>query len=56
MPIHDDHHPILPGDALEDPREMILASALPFPRYEDMVIAELTDDEEALFLTAIAEA
>jgi hypothetical protein len=28
----------------------------PFPVYEDMVIEDLTDDEEAAFLTAIAEA
>ena len=56
MSIHDDHPPILPGESLEESRDQILASARPFPRYEDMVIDGLTDDEEASFLAAIAAA
>jgi hypothetical protein len=56
MSIHDEHHPVLPGESLEEPRDIVLASARPFPQYEDMVIDGLTDDEEALFLAAIADA
>ncbi len=56
MSIHDEHHPVLPGKTLEESRDVVVASAGPFPRYEDMVIDGLTDDEEALFLSAIANA
>ncbi len=54
MSVHDEHQPVLPGETLEEPREKVLASARPFPRYEDMVIERLTDDEETSFLAAIA--
>lgn len=37
-------------------REEVLARGRPFPRYEDMVIEGLTDEEEEAFLKAIAEA
>lgn len=37
-------------------REELLARAKPFPRYEEMVIEGLTDEEEEAFLKAIAEA
>jgi hypothetical protein len=56
MSIHDEHHPVLPGETLEESRDLVLASAQPFPRYEDMVIEGLTDDEERLFLAAITDA
>ena len=56
MSIQDERHPILPGDTMAESRETVLASAQPFPRYEDMVIDGRTDDVEALFLAAIADA
>lgn len=37
-------------------REEVLARGKPFPVYEDMVIEDLTDEEEEAFLAAIAEA
>jgi hypothetical protein len=37
-------------------REELLARAKPFPRYEEMVIEGLTDEEEKVFLDAIAQA
>ncbi len=37
-------------------REEVLARGRPFPPYEEMVIEDLTDEEEAAFLSAIAEA
>ena len=56
MSTHEDHpHPV-PGQSLEESREKVLARGKAFPRYEDMVIEELTDDEEAQFLAAIAGA
>ncbi len=33
MSIHDAHHPILPGESLEETRVQILASAPPIPRH-----------------------
>jgi hypothetical protein len=37
-------------------RDEMLARGKPFPRYEEMVIEGLTDEEEDVFLKAIAEA
>jgi hypothetical protein len=37
-------------------RDEILARGRPFPAYEEMVIDGLTDQEEDLFLQAIADA
>jgi hypothetical protein len=54
--IHDKNHPLLPGATLEEPRDSILASAPPFPPYEELVLDGLTDDEETSFLTAIVGA
>lgn len=54
MSMHQEHRPVLAGETLEESRERILATAAPFPPYEDMVIDGLTDDEEARFLAAIA--
>lgn len=56
MSTHEDHPHRLPGQSLELSRDEVLARGKPFPRYEDMVIDELTDDEEAQFLAAIAGA
>lgn len=46
----EDNRPRLPT------REEVLARGKPFPVYEDMVIEDLTDEEEAAFLAAIADA
>ena len=56
MSTHEDHPRHVPGQSLEESREKVLARGKPFPRYEDMVIDGLTDDEEASFLAAIADA
>jgi hypothetical protein len=37
-------------------RDEVLARGRPFPRYEDVVIDDLTDEEEDAFLNAIADA
>jgi len=37
-------------------REEVLERGKPFPPYEEMIIEGLTDEEEAAFLKAIAEA
>ena len=55
MSVHNEHQSILPGETLEESREKVLATAQPFPRYEDMVIDGLTDDEEVLFLAAFTD-
>lgn len=44
------------GESLEESRAAVLATAPIFPGYENMVIDGLTDDEEARFLAALAEA
>ena len=54
MSMHQQHCPVLDGETLEVSHEPIVAGAVPFPPYEDMVIDELTDDEEARFLAAIS--
>lgn len=56
MSIHDAHHAALQGETLEEPRDAVLASAQPFPGTEEMLIEGLSDDEEACFLAAIADA
>jgi len=56
MSTHEDRRHHVPGQSLEESREKVLARGKPFPRYEDLVIDELTDDEEAQFLAAIAGA
>jgi hypothetical protein len=56
MSTHEDHPRPVPGQSLAESREKVLARGKPFPGYEEMVINELTDDEEAQFLAAIAGA
>jgi hypothetical protein len=56
MSTHEDHPHHVPGQSLEESREKVLARGKPFPRYEDMVIEDLTDDEEERFLAAVADA
>lgn len=51
-----ERHPRHTPPQVRESREEILASGKPFPHYEDMVIDELTNDEEAQFLAAIAGA
>ena len=56
MSTNDDRSQHVPGQSLEESRETVLARGKPFPRYEDMVIEDLTDDEEERFLAAVADA
>lgn len=44
------------GATLERTREEILAAAKPLPPAEDMLIEDLTEDEDRLFLDAIFNA
>jgi hypothetical protein len=45
-----------PGRRRPATREELLSWAKPLPPYEEMIIADLTDEEEEAFLTAIADA
>lgn len=47
------HKPASFGESLERGREEVLAAARPLPPHEDMVIEDLTEDEENIFLDAI---
>jgi hypothetical protein len=44
------------GASLEQGREEVLAAARPLPPHEDMVIEDLTDEEERIFVEAILDA
>ena len=44
-----------PGASLEVAREEALRRGRPFPRYEEMVIEELTDEESEAFWAAIID-
>ena len=44
------------GASLERSREEVLAAARPLPPHEDMVIEDLTDEEERIFVAAILDA
>ena len=44
------------GASLERSREEVLAAARPLPPHEDMVIEDLTDEEERVFVEAILDA
>jgi len=44
------------GPSLERSREEVLAAARPLPPHEEMIIEDLTEDEERLFLNAILNA
>ena len=41
------------GASLEQSREEVLAAARPLPPHEGMVIEDLTDEEERIFVEAI---
>lgn len=56
MSTNDDGSHHVPGRSLEESRESVLARGKPFLRHEDMVIEDLTDDEEERFLAAVADA
>ena len=44
------------GASLERSREEVLAVARPLPPHEDMVIDDLTDEEERIFVESILDA
>lgn len=44
-----------PGVNLERAREEILTAAQPLPPYEDMVIGELSEDEDKRFMEIILD-
>jgi hypothetical protein len=44
------------GASLERSREEVLAAARPLPPHEEMIIEDLTDEEESIFLEAIFNA
>jgi hypothetical protein len=44
------------GATLERSREEVLGAARPLPPADEMVIEDLTDDEERLFIEAILDA
>jgi hypothetical protein len=44
------------GEGLERSREEVLAAARPLPPHEEMIIQDLTEDEECIFLDAILNA
>ena len=48
--------PVPRGGSLERNREEVLAAARPLPPHEDMVIEDLTDEEERVFVEAILDA
>jgi hypothetical protein len=47
------HDPASKGASLERSREEVLAAARPLPPHEDMLIEDLTDEEERIFVEAI---
>lgn len=49
------HVPASRGATLERSREDLLEAARPLPPHEDMVIKELSDDEDRLFLAVILD-
>ena len=48
--------PAARGASLERSREEVLAAARPLPPHEDMMIEDLTDEEERIFVEAILDA
>lgn len=48
--------PASKGRSLERSKEEVLAAARPLPPIEEMVIQDLTDDEDRIFLEAIFNA
>ncbi len=49
------HAPASRGTSLERSREDVLGAARPLPPDEDVVIEELSDEEDRLFLAAILD-
>jgi hypothetical protein len=52
----DAHGPASHGRSLERSREEVLAAARPLPPHKEMIIQDLTEDEERIFLDAILDA
>jgi hypothetical protein len=50
------HEPASKSGSLERSKEEVLASARPLPPHEDMVIEDLSDEEERTFVEAILDA
>jgi hypothetical protein len=48
--------PASKGASLERSREEVLAAARPLPPHEEMLIEDLTDEEERIFVAAILDA
>lgn len=49
------HQPPWPGGSLERDREDVLESLRPLPPAEEMLIEDLTQDEDRLFMAAILD-
>lgn len=49
-------NPASKGASLERSREEVLAVARPLPPHEEMLIEDLTDEEERIFVEAILDA
>jgi hypothetical protein len=47
--------PAARGSSLERSKEEVLAVARPLPSHEDMVIKDLSDEEERIFIAAILD-
>lgn len=47
------NRPASHGESLERSREEVLTTARPLPSHEEMIIRDLTEDEERIFLDAI---
>ena len=50
------HKPVFPAASWERDRDDVLAAARPLPPDEDVLIDDLTEDEDRLFLTAVLDA
>lgn len=48
--------PASKGASLERSREEVLAAARPLPPHEEMLIEDLTDEEDRIFVAAILDA
>jgi hypothetical protein len=48
--------PACKGASLERSREEVLAAARPLPPHEEMLIEDLTDEEDRIFVEAIFDA
>ena len=50
------HQPVSQGVTRERSKDDVLAAARPLPPDEDVLIDDLTEDEDRLFLAAVLEA